>query len=46
MTPSGSRPVVAIFRQNLFRVSEPFITDQAGRLVGYEPFYLGRIRPR
>ena len=44
MTPSRSRPVVAIFRQNLFRVSEPFITDQAGRLVGYEPFYLGRIR--
>ena len=38
------RRVVAIFRQNLFRISEPFITEQAERLVRYAPFYLGRRR--
>ena len=35
---------VVIFRQNLFRVSEPFITEQAGRLQRYKPTYLGRLR--
>ena len=35
---------VIIFRQNLFRVSEPFITEQAGRLQRYRPLYLGRLR--
>ena len=35
---------IAIFRQNLFRVSEPFITQQAGRLRRYRPAYLGRLR--
>ena len=35
---------VVIFRQNLFRVSEPFITEQAGRLRRYRPVYLGRLR--
>ena len=35
---------VAIFRQNLFRVSEPFITEQAGGLQRYRPVYLGRLR--
>ena len=49
MTASGTgsdatRPVVAVFRQNLFRISEPFITEQAERLRHYEPFYLGRLR--
>ena len=35
---------VAIFRQNLFRVSEPFITAQAQALGRYRPLYLGRYR--
>lgn len=37
-------PVVAIFRQNLFRISEPFVTDQAGALVRHRPVHLGRAR--
>jgi Glycosyltransferase len=37
-------PEVAIFRNNLFRISEPFITQQAGSLRRYQPFYLGRLR--
>lgn len=37
-------PDVAIFRHNLFRISEPFITQQAGSLHRYKPFYLGRLR--
>ena len=35
---------VAIFRNNLFRVSEPFITDQAAQLRRYRPVYVGRFR--
>lgn len=35
---------VAIFRHNLFRVSEPFITQQAQHLERYRPLYLGRWR--
>ncbi|SRR5579875_134997 len=35
---------VAIFRHNLFRVSEPFIALQAQRLERYRPLYLGRWR--
>jgi glycosyltransferase involved in cell wall biosynthesis len=35
---------VAIFRQNLFRISEPFITQQAGKLRRYRPLYVGRLR--
>lgn len=35
---------VAIFRHNLFRLSEPFITSQAAHLQRYHPFYLGRLR--
>ncbi len=35
---------VAIFRQNLFRISEPFITDQAQALRRYRAFYVGRLR--
>ncbi|MGH8220704.1 MAG: glycosyltransferase [Steroidobacteraceae bacterium] len=35
---------VAIFRHNLFRLSEPFIVQQAERLTRYRPVYLGRWR--
>jgi len=35
---------VAIFRHNLFRVSEPFIAEQAQQLRRYRPFYVGRMR--
>ena len=35
---------VAIFRQNLFRISEPFITQQAQHLRRHRPLYLGRLR--
>jgi colanic acid/amylovoran biosynthesis glycosyltransferase len=35
---------VAVFRHNLFRISEPFITQQAQELRRYKPLYLGRLR--
>lgn len=35
---------VVIFRTNLFRISEPFITQQAQQLRRYKPLYLGRLR--
>jgi len=35
---------VAIFRHNLFRLSEPFIALQAQQLRRYRPVYLGRWR--
>ena len=35
---------VAIFRHNLFRISEPFIAAQAQHLRRYRPIYLGRMR--
>src|SRR5580698_10174909 len=35
---------VAISRHNLFRISEPFITDQAQHLRRYRAFYVGRKR--
>lgn len=35
---------VAIFRHNLFRISEPFITQQALHLARYQPLYMGRLR--
>jgi len=35
---------VAIFRHNLFKISEPFITQQAQQLERFKPFYLGRLR--
>ena len=35
---------IAIFRHNLFRISEPFITQQAQQLRRHRPFYLGRLR--
>jgi glycosyltransferase involved in cell wall biosynthesis len=33
-----------IFRHQLFKISEPFITQQAGALNTFEPVYLGRKR--
>ena len=35
---------IAIFRHNLFKVSEPFITEQAEHLRRYRPLYVGRLR--
>ncbi len=35
---------IAVFRHNLFRISEPFITQQAQKLSRYKPLYLGRLR--
>ena len=35
---------IVIFRHNLFRISEPFITQQAQQLRRYKPIYLGRLR--
>lgn len=35
---------VVIYRHNLFKVSEPFIAQQAGRLRRFRPIYLGRFR--
>jgi colanic acid/amylovoran biosynthesis glycosyltransferase len=41
---SGQAREVAVFRHNLFKVSEPFITQQAQQLRRYKPLYLGRLR--
>lgn len=35
---------VGIFRHNLFRVSEPFVTQQAQLFQRYHPLYMGRLR--
>ena len=35
---------IVIFRNNLFRISEPFITQQAQHLRRYTPLYMGRFR--
>lgn len=40
MTPAD----IIVFRQNLFRISEPFITQQAERLRRYRASYVGRLR--
>ncbi len=40
----GQAREIAVFRHNLFRISEPFITQQAQALTRYKPFYLGRMR--
>jgi colanic acid/amylovoran biosynthesis glycosyltransferase len=37
-------PEVAIFRHNLFRISEPFIAEQAQHLRRYRALYVGRKR--
>ncbi|MBB5374220.1 glycosyltransferase [Acidocella aromatica] len=42
--PEGQMRQVAIFRHNLFKVSEPFITEQAEHLRRYHPLYVGRLR--
>jgi colanic acid/amylovoran biosynthesis glycosyltransferase len=41
---SGQARDVAVFRHNLFRISETFITQQAGQLSRYRPLYVGRLR--
>jgi colanic acid/amylovoran biosynthesis glycosyltransferase len=41
---SGQAREIAVFRHNLFRISEPFITQQAGQLRRYRPLYVGRLR--
>src|ERR1700748_2719157 len=40
----GPAREVAVFRHNLFRISETFITQQAGQLSRYRPLYVGRLR--
>lgn len=42
----GDRPLaeIAIFRHNLFKISEPFISEPAQRLRRHTPLYLGRLR--
>lgn len=35
---------VGVFRHNLFKLSEPFVTQQAGFLQRYHPLYMGRLR--
>lgn len=35
---------VLVFRHQLFKVSEPFITQQSEQLSNYKPIYLGRTR--
>jgi len=40
----ADKPEIVVFRQNLFRISEPFITQQAQQLQGYRATYLGRVR--
>jgi glycosyltransferase involved in cell wall biosynthesis len=42
--PGDALPEVAIFRHNLFRISEPFIAEQAQHLRRYQPLYVGRKR--
>jgi len=40
----SARRGVAILRHNLFRISEPFITEQARHLRRYRPLFVGRKR--
>src|ERR1700733_7428476 len=42
--PKEGLAEVAIFRHNLFRISEPFIAQQAQHLRRYRPLYVGRKR--
>ena len=41
---SGQAREIAVFRHNLFRISEQFITQQAQQLGRYKPIYVGRLR--
>jgi glycosyltransferase involved in cell wall biosynthesis len=44
LIPGVAAREVAVFRHNLFKVSEPFIAQQAQGLRRYRPVYLGRLR--
>lgn len=35
---------IVVYRHNLFKVSEPFVLQQASRLRRFRPVYLGRLR--
>jgi colanic acid/amylovoran biosynthesis glycosyltransferase len=35
---------IVVFRHNLFKISETFITQQAEQLQRFKPLYLGRVR--
>ncbi len=41
---SGQARKIVVFRHNLFKISEQFITQQAERLTRYKPIYVGRLR--
>jgi len=41
---SGQAREIAVFRHNLFRISEQFIVQQAQQLRRYKPIYVGRLR--
>jgi hypothetical protein len=41
---SGQVREIEVFRHKLFRISEPFITQQVQQLRRYRPLYLGRMR--
>ena len=42
---NSARPrEIVVFRHNLFKISEQFITQQAEQLKRYKPVYVGRLR--
>jgi len=41
---SGKAREIAVFRHNLFRISEQFIIQQRRQLKRYKPIYMGRLR--
>jgi hypothetical protein len=41
---SGQAREIAVFRHNLFKISEQFIVQQAQQLRRYKPIYVGRLR--
>jgi colanic acid/amylovoran biosynthesis glycosyltransferase len=41
---SGQARKIVVFRHNLFKISEQFITQQAEQLKRYKPVYVGRLR--
>ncbi len=44
LPPPDEPPAAVIFRHNLFKLSEVFITEQARHMRRYQPLYLGRLR--
>ena len=42
MSDTDEGPVVGVFRLQLFKPSETFITGQAGALKHYRPVHIGR----